>query len=134
MLQPVMYDEYLDMSDCLPFEEAGRIYTCLIDNANTEDEDFEELWEDFVKVAVRYADIRANWRLISRAQRMETDDARTACHDSVISHLNAVTRCMEMQGWDTGWRDELGRDERLHRKRIGDFACYIAYVYSLIAR
>ncbi|MDO4804908.1 MAG: hypothetical protein Q4A32_08825 [Lachnospiraceae bacterium] len=134
MTEIATYQEYLDMSDRLSFEEAERIYGHLIDNANTEDEDFEELWHDFLVVAIRYANIRANWRMISRQERMDTDDARTACHDSVISHLNAVTRCMEMNGWDTAWRNELGRDERLHRKRIGDFACYLAYVYGLNAR
>lgn len=134
MDRPYVYDEYLGMSDALPFEEAGRIYNMLLDNANTEDEDFADLWEDLMKVAVRYANIRANWYLISRQERMDTDDARTACHDSVISHLNAITRCMKMKGWDISWRDELGSDEFIHRKRIGDFACYLAYVYSLIAR
>lgn len=134
MSKPFLYEEYLDMSDALPFEEANRIYNMLLDNANTEDEDFEELWADFMKVAARYANIRANWYLISRTERMETDDARTACHDSVIVHLNAVTRCMEMKGWETAWRNELGRDERLHRKRIGDFACFVVYVYGVIAR
>ena len=96
MSKPMQYDDYLGMSDSLSFEEADRIYKLLIDNANTEDEDFAELWEDFVKVAARYANIRATWYMISRRERMETDDARTACHDSVISHLNAIWRCMKI--------------------------------------
>ena len=106
----------------------------LLDNANTEDEDFAELWEDFVKVAARYANIRATWYMISRQERMDTDDARTACHDAVISHLNAIWRCMKMKGWDNTWREELGLDEFVHRKRLGDFACYVAYVYGLNSR
>ncbi len=134
MSKPYTYDEYLEMSDALSFEKADKIYNMLLDNANTEDEDFLELWEDFMKVAVTYANVRGNWKLFPRGQRRHTDDERTACHDAVISHLNGLTRYMEMQGWDTAWRDELGRDERLHRKRLGDFACFAAYVYSVIAR
>ena len=134
MSEPFTYNKYLSMSDNLPFEDADRIYSMLLENANTEDEDFEDLWTDFVKVAARYANIRATWYLLSRSPRMESDDARTACHDSVICHLNAIARCMEMKGWNTAWRDELGRNERLHRKRIGDFACYVAYVYAVNSR
>ena len=134
MSKPMQYDDYLGMSDSLSFEEADRIYKLLIDNANTEDEDFAGLWEDFVKVAARYANIRATWYMISRRERMETDDARTACHDSVISRLNAIWRCMKMKGWDNAWREELGLDEFVHRKRLGDFACYVAYVYGLNSR
>ena len=112
MEKPYVYDEYLSMPDALSFEEAGRIYNMLLDNANTEDEDFADLWADLMRAAVRYANIRANWRLISRQERMDTDDDRTFCHDSVIIRLNAVTRCMKMNGWDISWRDELGSDER----------------------
>ncbi|MCR5294674.1 MAG: hypothetical protein K6E30_05800 [Lachnospiraceae bacterium] len=134
MAKTYTYDEYLEMSDALPFEEADKIYRMLLDNANTEDEDFLALWEDFMKVAVTYANVRGNWKLFPRGQRKHSDEERTACHDAVISHLNGLTRYMEMLGWDTAWRDELGRDERLHRKRLGDFACFAAYVYSVIAR
>ena len=134
MIKTYCYDDYLGMSDALPFEDADRICKMLLDNANTEDEDFLELWEDFMKVAVKYANVRGNWKLFPRGQRKHTDDERTACHDAVISHLNGIARYMEMQDWDTKWRDELGRDERLHRKRLGDFACFMAYVYSVIAR
>lgn len=128
------YDDYMKMPDALPFEEAGILYRQIIDNANTEDEDFEELWQDLMEACVRYAQIRGNWQLISREERMETDDNRTACHNSVITRMNALARCMKMKGWDDGWRERLGADERLHRKRIGDFACYLAYVYSVNAR
>ena len=53
MSKPMQYDEYLGMSDSISFEEADRIYTMLLDNANTEDEDFAELWEDFAQVSAR---------------------------------------------------------------------------------
>ena len=43
MSKPMQYDDYLRMSDSLSFEEADRIYNTLLDNANTEDEDFAEL-------------------------------------------------------------------------------------------
>ncbi len=128
------YDDYLAMPDALSFEEACSIYRQIIDNANTEDEDFEELWQDLMEVSVRYANIRGNWRLISREERMETDDQRTACHNSVITRMNALARCMKMKGWDDAWRERLGADERLHRKRIGDFACFLAFIYSVNAR
>ena len=50
MSEPFTYNKYLSMSDTLPFEDADRIYSMLLENANTEDEDFEDLWTDFVKL------------------------------------------------------------------------------------
>lgn len=134
MADLLTYEDYLHMPDSLPIEEAGAIYRQIIDNANTEDEDFEELWQDLMEASVRYANIRGNWPLISREERMRTDDQRTACHNSVITRMNALARCMKMKGWDNVWRENLGADERLHRKRIGDFACYLAFIYSVNAR
>jgi hypothetical protein len=41
-----------------------------------------------------------------------------------------------MNGKDTGWRETLGyeKDDKYNRKRLGDFACYLAFVNGLNAR
>ena len=67
---------------------------------------------------------------MERQQRISEDDARSKKHDSVIIKFNMLAKYMEMQGWDSSWREKLGNE----RKRIGDFACYIEYVYGINAR
>lgn len=67
---------------------------------------------------------------------MEKDSARTSCHDSVIVKFNMLERFLKMQGKDARWRKVLGyeEDDPNFRKRIGDFACYLVFVNSLLAR
>ena len=67
---------------------------------------------------------------------MERDSARTSCHDSVIVKFNMLERFLKMKGKDARWREVLGHeeDDPSFRKRIGDFACYLVFVNSLLAR
>ena len=69
-------------------------------------------------------------------QKMEQDPGRTSCHDSVIVRFNQLARYLQSHGKAAAWRDTLGYEEedRYFRKRIGDFACYLAFVNSLLAR
>ena len=47
-----------------------------------------ELYDELMKIATRYAAIRANWPLLSREEKNEHDSGRTSCHNSVITHFN----------------------------------------------
>ena len=95
-----------------------------------------ELYDELMKVATRYAAIRANWLLLSREEKSEQDSGRTSCHNSVITHFNMLVRYLKQQGKAAVWRDELGyeEDDPYNRKAIGDFACYLAFVNGINAR
>ena len=67
-----------------------------------------ELYNELMKVAARYATIRANWLLLSREEKNEQDSGRTSCHNSVIIHFNMLARYLKKNGKAAVWRDELG--------------------------
>ena len=95
-----------------------------------------ELYDELIKIATRYATIRANWLLLSREKKSEQDSGRTSCHNSVIIHFNMLARYLKQQGKTAAWRDKLGyeEDDPYNRKAIGDFACYLAFVNVINAR
>lgn len=79
---------------------------------------------------------RSNWLLWDKEQKADKDSSRTSCHDTVIVKLNKLARYLKMQGKAAIWRDRLGEegDDPYFRKRMGDFACYLVLVNSLLAR
>ncbi|MEI3147239.1 MAG: hypothetical protein V8T10_04535 [Merdibacter sp.] len=111
------------------------IHTEMIAEIGT-DVDALELYDELIKIATRYATIRANWLLLSREEKNEQDSGRTSCHNSVIIHFNMLARYLKQQGRTAAWRDELGyeEDDPNNRKAIGDFACYFAFVNGINAR
>ena len=127
------YDEYLSMHDTLTFEEAVGIIKQISDSINPNSEDDVEILTDFLNAAANYAKIRADWYQMPREKRMDIDSHRTACHNLVIFHLNLLSRYLAQKGCDVSWREKLG-DESEYRKRIGDFACYVACIQGLGAR
>jgi hypothetical protein len=100
------------------------------------DQDASELYEDLISASVKYAEIRAEWSLMSREQKMDKDPLRTALHNSVIIQVNMLSRYLAQIGRSTSWRNLLGTEEedRMYRKTIGDFACYIAFVNAICSR
>lgn len=129
------YEEYLNTEKHLALEDMHQLHQTIISEINT-DEDALELYKDLIKTAVKYAVIRAEWLSLEREQKMERDSSRTSCHNSLIIKFNMLSRYMKMQGKDAAWRDTLGyeEDDPYNRKRIGDFACYLAFVNGLNAR
>ena len=111
------------------------IHTEMIAEIGT-DVDALELYDELIKIATRYATIRANWLLLSREEKNEQDSGRTSCHNSVIIHFNMLARYLKQQGKTAAWRDELGyeEDDPYNRKAIGDFACYLVFVNGVNAR
>lgn len=129
------YEEYLKQPKAITFAKMQTIHTEMIAEIGT-DVDALELYDELIKIATRYATIRANWLLLSREEKNEQDSGRTSCHNSVIIHFNMLARYLKQQGRTAAWRDELGyeEDDPNNRKAIGDFACYFAFVNGINAR
>ena len=134
-MNKLSYDEYLKSKRSLSFEEMQELHREITEEIGS-DADAMELFEELIRTATRYAGYRADWLLLDNIQKLDTDSDRTACHDSVIIHVNMLARYLKTQGKETKWRDALGYEEedRYNRKRIGDFACYLVFINSLNAR
>ncbi len=127
------YEDYLHEFDSITLEECNRIYSLLLESLDHYDDDELELYQDLLERIVSYAHVRSRWyTVMDKKMRMEEDPARTARHDHLIRGFDILARYQESKGSDTTWRDNLGEAER--RKRIGDFACYIAFMYAINSR
>ncbi len=113
----------------LTLQEALSIYEAIMENHDDRDEDAAYLLDNLIRKSVYYANIRAEWDLKSREQKMEADSGRTIAHDALISAVSMIARYQKEEG--RVWLARLGKDDR---KRIGDFGCYIALFRSLQAR
>ena len=129
------YEEYTKLPKSLSLEQMQVIHKQIVSEVGN-DSDALELYDDLIKVATRYAAIRANWLLMSREEKMKQDPSRTSCHNSVITHFNMLARYLKQQEKTAACRDELGyeEDDSYNRKSIGDFACYLAFVNGINAR
>ncbi len=116
------------MSEVLTYQEAEEVYAAINEALDRDDPDAVSLYDDMLMYAARYSNIRVGWNAMTREQKVEMDSRRTAAHDAFIVSLNIVAR---MQG-EAGakWKECFADD----RKRIGDFACYIALFCGLEAR
>ena len=130
-----VYEEYLSMPQCLSMEEMHSLHKEMVEEIGN-DEEAQELYRELISVSTRYMSFRSNWLLWSREEKMEKDSARTSCHDSVIVKFNMLERFLKVKGKEARWREVLGYEENDFnlRKRIGDFACYMVFVNSLLAR
>ena len=129
------YENYLEEKNSLTFNDMQHIHATMIADIDT-DKDALELYDELLDMAVKYAGIRANWLSLSKQEKMDQDASRTICHDSVIIKFNKLARYLRTIGKEAAWRNELG-DESADphiRKRIGDFACYLAFLNGLHAR
>ena len=124
------YNTYLNHSagDVLTLEEALQIYNDIFEGVEKcciEDKD--EFVEDFLRKSCRYASIRTQWEFWSREERIDNDSGRTIRHNAVIDSINILARLLRSDGIETPWREQLGNE----RKRIGDFACFAAYIVGI---
>lgn len=129
------YEEYLKQPKAITFGKMQIFHAEMLAEIGADTEALE-LYDELMKVATRYAAIRANWLLLSREEKSEQDSGRTSCHNSVITHFNMLVRYLKQQGKAAAWRDELvyEEDNPYNRKAIGDFACYLAFVNGINAR
>lgn len=129
------YDEYQQMPQSLTLEQMVQLHRELAEEVGT-DEDAQEVYGLLLENAVQYAQIRAAWVLMQPSERAEKDKGRTLQHNTLISSFDMMARVLRAQGKPAAWRKMLGDPEkdRLARKAIGDFGCYLAFVNGLAAR
>lgn len=129
------YEDYLTMPQSLSLEEMSSLHRMIIDEIG-DDNDSLELYGELIATATRYIYFRSNWSLWSREEKREKDGSQTSCHDSVIVKFNQLARYLKMQGKAALWRDTLGyaEEDGNFRKRLGGFACYLAFIDSILAR
>lgn len=135
-MEPITYGEYLISEKAIPFEKLQEIHQEMIEEIGT-DPDALEFYGDLITAAVSYSEIRARWLLMDKEQKMEDDSVRTARHNTLILQINILSRYLRNQKKKPAfWRDKLGyeEDDRINRKVMGDFACYLSFVNSLCAR
>lgn len=125
----INYNSFLNEKDALSFEQCGKIHQTILDGLGS-DEEIIEIWQEFLKASMDYAYTRSLWLLWERSTRQEKDSGRTAQHEKVIYNIKLLRRYMEHAGQDVDCLKEIEDN----RKRIGDFACYIAYIYAVNAR
>ena len=104
------YEEYLKQPKASTFGKMQIFHAEMLAEIGADTEALE-LYDELMKVATRYAAIRANWLLLSREEKSEQDSGRTSCHNSVITHFNTLVRYLKQQGKAAAWRDELGYEE-----------------------
>ena len=126
------YKNYVEREkDTITIDECEVLMGEIKTNSNQKDSNFKELWNTVMIKAIDYSMIRAGWfTKFTQQERIETDNNRTIKHDSFITNLNMLSRYLVNEGYDISWRKQLG-DER---KRIGDFACYLAFLEAINAR
>lgn len=112
----------------LTLTEALEIYNEMERLLDRTDEDIVSLYNSLIEKSIRYAHTRAEWTTLTRQERISRDESRSILHDSFISSVNIIARTQGESG--SAWRKLLTDD----RKRIGDFACYIALFKALDAR
>lgn len=129
-MQIFTYKDFLKDKGSITFEQAEKIYEDLISSVNIHDSEFLEYWQRLIELCAQYAEARGKSLTIPLGEREYADESRTRIHDSIIIQLNIIKRYAEKLGNDTSWFDEFHDD----RKRKGDFANYLNYVYAVNAR
>lgn len=118
------------LTGALTYEEAQRAFRMMTEALPADDKEFMDYYEfSVLRAAVRYADIRAGWNLKTREEKINADPARTAAHDAWIAGLKSLAR-NEGEAGKT-WFEIIGPNDR---RRIGDYACYVAAFLGIEAR
>lgn len=110
--------------------EADVIFKDLYSAMQYADKELITLYTDMITKAIDYAGVRSEWLLLTPEEKKLNKEQRDLLHDTFIITLNALDEAMKNRKITTSWREHLGSD----RKRIGDFACYLALFYSLNSR
>ena len=140
------FEQYTEMPNSLTIDEMIKAEQCITNfvRKNSNDEDFEELYWDFIISCLKYAQIRQNLALLTTQEKENADPARTAVHDALISSMRPLFRYMINIADNAADKDQLQKiwqmvslennKGEVVRKRIGDFACYLAFIIGLNMR
>lgn len=131
-------ERYVNAPGALSLAEMGALHVSIL-SACEGDEDALDLYRDILEIGCEYIRYRALWNHTDRQTRLELDmdSRRTGCHNTVIRRFTYLARYLESQGRSTAWADTLNLDDGIagsNRKRIGDFACYLAFAEGLEGR
>jgi hypothetical protein len=124
------YSDFLKDKTALTFKEAGEIYDNLVSSLNTKDPDFLENWIMLIELAAEYTELRVRSETIPLPKREQNDISRRSTHESFRKQLKVIKYFSENDEKNTNWYDQITED----RQRQGDFANYLAYIYSLNTR
>lgn len=129
------YDTYLAGPKSLSVSEMAQLHKEIILEIN-EDEEGQELYDEIIKTAIDYVGIRASWAIMSKEEKSEKNPKRTECHNMLIVKFDALSDYLRQRDKAAAWREILGYEEenKYCRKRIGDFACYLAFINGLNTR
>ena len=125
------YMEYLvGVKESLSVVDANDIFCEIEKDVASLGDVAKEMYDKFISSAISYAMVRSSWLLLTEEQKSALDKNRAIKHDLVITNIDILSRYLRENGKECDWRKELSDS----RKRIGDFACYIAFIYGLKAR
>lgn len=128
------YQSYLEENDSITFEHVEEIYRDIFKIATKNDMEFNRLWKIMIENAINYSNMRAKYSLQNLAERSEMfDSSRTNKHNIFMYSLEDIVFYMKEKNWNTDWFNQIGTIKN-DRKRLGDFACYLVFIYSLNAR
>jgi len=102
----------------------------IIKNSKADSEKDKLFWK-----AIRYADIRSRYTLYDYQQQLASNVERTQIHNELLDCIENLAVKQQELNEDNTWRNEIGLSRSgEERKRIGDFACYIAMFLGLQSR
>ena len=129
------YQEYLGKASVLTFEDMPRLHEAMLEEIG-EDEKAEGIYDRLVRAGTLYVETRAGWKLMPKDVRRERNDERTARHNNVIIGLDLLADYLREKGLPAAWRNEIGyeAEDKVNRKRCGDFGCYLAFINAINAR
>lgn len=109
------------------YEESMKLFDLIRQAGSYNDEDWQELYTDFLDKAIEYAHIKARWSFMTPGELGGSNKNRSVQHDLVISSIAILARYAKSKGYDASWDTILDRD----RRDIGDFACHIHAIIGI---
>jgi len=137
----INFKSYSNKQDSLSLEDMQNIHEQILFNAK-ENNDFNEIWTEIILDSINYFNIRSNWNLLSKVEQQDKNFSRTTIHNSIIDNFIVLERIFKRNSWNSeSWTKKLfltnnrtKNELNKHRKRIGDFSNYLAFIYAINAR
>ena len=111
-------------------EIANSIYQELTKKEYRYNQEFTRLRDKLFKDAITYTNVRAEWHLKDKKEKLESDSYRKTVHDILIYSCDNLAMYMANNNMDATWWKRVGEK----REVIGDFACYLHLIMALSAR
>ncbi|MFA5635174.1 MAG: hypothetical protein WC977_04635 [Anaerovoracaceae bacterium] len=112
------------------YEESLKILDLIEGAGSKEDEDWQGLYNDLLKDAIDYSNIRAKWNFKTPGEKENAGKSRTNLHDVFISDIEIMARYAKSKGRDASFEEVLALD----RKDVGDFACFVHAIIGIRCR